>query len=344
MDQNGACLDPKDSCAETDDDFIAFTTSSSTGTYSFTGVASGLQLYIWEFYYTPAGFLSDDDDFEFNALSEPVVTSGASNITLNFNMTCPNNAFNGTVGFCDNQTDVNTNFPVNEGFANMAVTMGAADLVADVFLHGYWPDTPDGDCSVAGVAGAYSQMDFCADFPSASHTITHEIAHGYQDLELLAGGSGSSACTGNSTWAGLEVEKCVTHEGFADFVAAAVWWAPSSPDPLFKGFKLEGDTNSGNSSVLQCVSNDDQPHRRRGNAARFFWDLYDSTTTGDDDKDDLTWTFSKTAGIWTDFPAGTANRQAQESGSNGRNVEDYIFYHVGLLSERQQNCLNAQVD
>src|SRR5690606_3138437 len=81
---------------------------------------------------------------------------------------------------------------------------------------------------------------------------------------------------------------------FADSVATAVWWAPSSPDPYFNGLK----TNSGNSSVLQCGSSNDQPHRRRGNVSRFFWAPYDSTTTGDDGADDLTWTFSETAGIW----------------------------------------------
>lgn len=173
-------------------------------------------------------------------------------------------------------------------------------LTGFIPLWGYFPDRPDGACSQTGIAGAYSDGELCVDNPLSTHTLAHEMGHAYHDLELLDGGIVSGGCTGGATWSELEVEKCVTSEGFADFVATAVWWAPSSPDPYFNGLK----TNSGNSSILQCGSSNDQPHRRRGNVSRFFWAPYDSTTTGDDGADDLTWTFSETAGIWTSFSGG----------------------------------------
>jgi hypothetical protein len=144
-------------------------------------------------------------------------------------------------------------------------------------------------------------------------------------------------------FSGSDPEKCVTAEAFAHFASAATWWTQGATSPLYRGERLEGNYPGDTGDA--CVSIAATPHRRRGNAARYFWDLYDSTTVGTDDaaEDDEIRSYADIANVWTSFPNGTGDRQKQESGAHGRNVKDFGAYTPWATEvERDHNCLGAQ--
>lgn len=357
LDLDGACIDFKPPCSETDDDVLAITHASTGGVYSFSNIGTGHDLYLVHYFYhgLPGVVVKTEDDGSHIVVSEPVLTNTSANVVRDFNVTCPDDAANAAQGRCDSQADVNSFFAENEAFANMAASMLHVDgriggiFGTDLFL-GYWPDGPNSECD--GLAGAaWINNKMCAIDATDNHVIAHEMGHLVHKKMLGIGQSSlGGTCTSGTYWSGIEAsEKCATKEGFASFVAAAAWWNANSVSPRYRGYFLEGDTNAGNNQLVKkCVSNDSSPHKTEGNVARFFWDVHDSTTVGTDDptNDDSIHNWGTIQAIWQSFQPGTANRQASESGENGRNVEDYLVnaFEQNFAGERAQNCLNAQAD
>jgi hypothetical protein len=352
MDKDGSCVDMDPGCGEHDDDFLDFDFTDVNGAYSWTGVVDLVDVYITYDYYEYSGDYVLDSTGTQPKMRSALRPASTGTLTLNMNATCIDEARNTVVGLCDNTADVASYFQLSEGYANLAASMDATEARVDPPNHmiGYWPDTPANNCtSPVFSAGVALGTSFCVTDAANNHTISHEMGHnlhvatlGIPYTALLTGGG----CTSNQVWLGSDPEKCVTAEGYAHFVSGAVWWNQNATGPMYRGELFEGDTQSANGMVDQtCVSKATTPWTRKGNAARFFWDLYDSTSVGTNDgaNDDETQTFAHIHAVWGNFPAGTANGQASETGANGRNIQDYLAHDADYEEvERDYNCLGSQ--
>ncbi len=90
----------------------------------------------------------------------------------------------------------------------------------------------------------------------------------------------------------------------------------------------------------------DSPEVWEANAARFFWDLYDTTTIFDYDgtyTDNNLDSFHNLLIEWDDFPAGTGDGDRAQSGLDGRNAWDFRKYYPNSFSEIYVNCLDGSV-
>jgi hypothetical protein len=354
MDQDGACVDSDPGCSETDDDYLGYDFTDANGEYYWTGITDASDVYVEFAYYTAGGhYVKNSTDEQPVIRTSPVKVNALGTQTINKSATCWDEVRNTAQGRCDNSSDVFIYFPTHEDYGNLVASLEATEVrINPPAQIAYVPDSPDGYCG-GDVVGAALGDHFCVSEGANNHSVSHEMGHnlhmanlgiGWEDLE------GGGACVGGQGfWAATDTaEKCVTAEGYAHFVGGAVWWNPNAVGPEYRGAELEGNTDEGNGGVSQsCVSTATTPHRRRGNAARFFWDLYDSTTVGTSDStnDTETHSFTDIDAVWTEFDPGTGNREAAESGSHGRNVEDYIFHAPwSLTTERNHNCLGSQVD
>ena len=153
----------------------------------------------------------------------------------------------------------------------------------------------------------------------------------------------------------------VASEGWANFVAGATYWSGSSQVPRYGNLssrELEGDTKAGNYGYTRrcvrhgSVNGPDVEERYIGNVTRFFWDLYDSTTTDDTSPyghtDAISTSLAAIADTWIYFPSGTGNHENDEAGDDGRNVRDYSHWHgyrfsSSAISLIYVNCLEDQL-
>ena len=356
-DQDGSCVDFQATCSETDDDYIGVVTSNLYGNYCID-VPTNDDVYLVTFYdlgayggstvhgrvYTDAGgYLVSNSPVTWN------VPSGVTR-TLNFNLSCPTD----TDGNC--AQGVATLRP----YANLLATMaevrdrtrswwgiGETNGGQDA-LQVYYPDHPIEACPSSG-GRTYDEDEICV----ANYNgwvLPHEIGHALH-LRLLDGVTGTLANCGSSwSWNSQEGDQCATSEGWADFVANAnnwYYWATAPNHVNDSQKEIEGYTANINSGSARCISISSDPESRPGNVTRFFWDLFDSTTIGDDGYDagpgsGNNVSFYTISQNWASFPAGTGNRQASEAGPDGRNVNDFVYYMSAASGERYQNCLSGQ--
>ena len=366
-DQNGSCNDNRTSCGETDDIELGWTYSgASDGTFCFYNINGAYDVY----YLTE--FWSDDTEVRLSDGSSAVVVSQTSwnfanvssenpdggDITKNWSITCYNNPA------CGSQYLANF-YPLTESMANILQSAVDVDVLvtdSDFQLNGphgritlYYPDDPGQECDGYDTR-AFSCSGICIeDASSASnHAVAHEIGHVLMRRALdKCGGylaDGTTGC-GNHFWTSEEDEKCAVSEGWADFVAAATYWERTSYHAWFGNWmqRLERKTTQGNNgSNEQCVSMSYNRHRREGNVARFFWDLWDAVSFDDyyqGYSDTSTIPFSGSGSLlrtWDEFPPGTANRRAEEDGPHGRNAYDFVWWEPAAESELYLNCLTSQ--
>lgn len=231
---------------------------------------------------------------------------------------------------------------VRNNFGSLDSELHSGGIIA------YYPNDPDNHCEdFAGYTFGYNEFCMSNGFGSSNHIVGHEMGHIVHRRFMNAATSGG--CPASYDWSDSVGQKCATSEGWADFVSLSSHWAPNSSAPFYRSpFRLaEGDIELGNGGYsYPCVSYDSLPYSRRGNVVRFFWDLYDSTSNGSSDSanDDNNRFTSTIRNIWLEFPSGTSNHQASESGTNGRNVKDYVYYDYpyDFYSEEISNCLGDQ--
>lgn len=236
----------------------------------------------------------------------------------------------------------------------------------------YYPNKPgDNDCD-SHDGWSYGDEDcVCVKDSKRSRVLAHELGHilfyrllfgpDDEDYDCGLGHCGSTVGYGWDQYAANE--KCVTSEAWATFIAGVTYYDDDAGYPYYidsTDENMEGDTIAGNTSAKACVQNKTTPinfktpHLCRGNAVRYFWDLYDSTTTGDDGNDDDNLTLLQMKNIWLEFDDGTYNHRDcedktySEDDDNGRNVYDYMYYETEISAildtsdEMTQNCLNDQ--
>ena len=193
----------------------------------------------------------------------------------------------------------------------------------------------------------------CVATPNSNHRVAHEVGHIVMSRALKINDGPMARVTANSAWTDIDNEKLATSEGFANFFAAAVYWEQGAVDPFYQNSSkpIEGDTTEGNGSTLKsCISRGNEPHRIEGNVARFFWDLYDTTSDANGNLvDDTSMSLVELVDAWEDFKPGELDRQAEEGGtddaglkSDGRNAWDYMCRLREGYSELRLNCLGEQ--
>lgn len=361
-----------DSGANLDDLLGSVYSHHEDGSFCFNSVPVGNDVYILTKYESDDTRLRFDGDINLIATS-PTDWDIAANLTKNFNLTCYNSTGNAT---CANRAEADL-YPTHQNFANALATAVDVDvLVTDSLYHTngftdpitiYDRSTPAVTCTQGGDYSVDCD-DICVRPTSMvlNYRVAHEIGHNLHKRNINFCGK-ISQCAG-AFWTNTGNERCVTAEGFADFVALATHWSPSSTSAAFQGNasqNAEGTTTTLNSgSSLNCASQGNWPWTSEANVARYFWDLYDSTSVGDGwlpgATDNTSLPFSTILSDWDDFPqygllscpigAGpccttvgcTADRENQESGTNGRNVWDYDAYTTGNSALVTINCLNNQ--
>jgi len=369
----GQCRDTEDGCSEHDDDELGGTKSKlSDGRFCFV-VERPSKIY------ATSKLETDIARIERANGGQPVVSSYAKGVTLHdapptldWSASCP-----GKVGCnsgtgrsaANSQTLAWTNtlatlidIERNYGGAamvspkiNVGVSRDARSACDDIFEKGNNQARPDG-------------RTICIFTPYSNYRVAHEVGHIVMNRALDIRGNSASSCVNGSAWEAVDFEKCATTEGFANFFAAAIFWERNSQDPFyqFTDREIEGLTAEGNDGDFKaCISNDSAvvlgnpqsgrqvqtvgtAHRIEGNAARFFWDLYDTTNeSGESSVDDTSVSLKTLVDVWSDFDSGTSERQAEEGGrpgnrSNGRNAWDYVCQFPDARSELLLNCLDEQ--
>lgn len=365
--QIGSCRDFASGCGEVNDQYLGSTTAGVSGYYSMTGLPTSSIVYVvFDYRITDPTNTSkylrvvQTQGGSITALSLSKYLTG--NISWDINLSCPTDSD----GLCTS-TDANsaTNLQFHQA-ANILATAGLVDQYAGGLWNmnsyfGIWiyfPDGPNNECTSPNtlLGRSWDASRICllnGGVAFNNQVVAHELGHTIHKRLLNVNGvlTSGGACSTGYNWTSSETEKCATVEGWANFVALATHWtqAGSSATYAAANQNVEGYTTAGNgTNSLKCVSNSSNPHTTIGNVTRFFWDLYDSTVTGDDFNDSLNDSLWGVRFWWDDyyFTAGTGNRQASESGSNGRNIYDYLF-HAGYASSyenaiRTQNCLDNQ--
>ncbi len=308
-------------------------------------------------YESKLGQVKDGDGAVLTVVSSTDWDFGAD-ITKPFSATCWSN----TSGTCINLTDAN-DYVVPQGFANILAAMVEVDRRTtnnqiernghDDPIIGYYDGRGDGSSCTTGQGSSWGYNSFCVVDTAAddNHVVAHEIGHLVHRRQINY--SGPLADCPSYDWIGSTTneEKCAVSEGWADFFAGAVYFPESATAPVFRmsSRELEGDTSQGNSSALRCADMSGNPEDEEANVARFFWDVFDSTTLGDDGNDNSDESFATMTLVWDNFadtyPALYNNRGTLETGENGRNLYDYKYwasFGSGLSGEMTQNCVQTQ--
>ncbi len=225
---------------------------------------------------------------------------------------------------------------------------GAIEGSGDIYLYLGRDEDDEEHCPNWSCASG-SEVWLADDHLSRFDVPVHEVGHVLRNREMGLTSSGADddrdGVDGHG-WTTLEWDKLTASEGWANYVAAVAWWNPNvgASEPVIAGFDIEEPSPQGgnchNASQMELQ------------VARGFWDLDDTNQeeeAGVGDGDDYT-SFATTAllNFWGAFPAGTANRQKQESDDNGVNVWDYAFNGNGGFTSTQEtsfihhNCLTDQ--
>jgi hypothetical protein len=351
----GQCRDAKDGCSERDDDKVKSTRSAmSDGRFCLT-TERPAEIYATSQLETPIARISRANG------DQPVISSYAKIVPLHdapqeldWSASCLGKFT------CSRQDAGDAANVQTVAWANTLATLvdveryyGGAAVITSRINAWVAPDAPP-DCDGAfgdGNNQARDGKNICISTPESNYRVAHEVGHIVMNRALGVGGRFTSSCPNGSGWATADNEMCATTEGFANFFAAAIFWEQNSQDPFYQNTAnlLEGRTRQKNGGDLKaCISTNNLAHRIEGNAARFFWDLYDATNeTGVNVFDDTTVSLRTLVDQWSEFRQGTSERQAEEDNvpldeSNGRNAWDYMCRFRDARSELMLNCLAEQ--
>lgn len=166
-------------------------------------------------------------------------------------------------------------------------------------------------------------------------TLAHEFGHVVAEVEFEQDALWGDCSWGGSghSWDSTEWQGCAFQEGYANFVAAASFFAPFALSPTSYGYNIEAGC-SGNNEWSES------------NVARMMWDIYDSRSDGLDGVQMPFWWIVDKTNI---FPDGTSNRQDRENqvNQNGTNAWDFYYHalysgngaNVNVQGPLQGNCL-----
>ena len=168
-------------------------------------------------------------------------------------------------------------------------------------------------------SGKYDRV--CLTTPTNPFRVVHEIGHNVHRRWMayegpLARDANDKAldCDG---WDEDEDPKCATSEGWANFFSSASWFNENMNAPTYVGLDIE------DASTLQSC--EDAP-LSEGHTAQFFWDLWDAGPGGNDD-DAVNMHLTKLRKVWSAFGSGTGNRDNNETGDDGRNAQDFLYWY-----------------
>jgi hypothetical protein len=200
------------------------------------------------------------------------------------------------------------------------------------------------------VAIDQTTFEVASDRATMAQSVTHELGHvlHMQQYDLNGLSSDCSLNGSGHTLTDPEFESCATAEGFAGYVAAVSLWDPENDlsAPSRFGFDFVDATPFD----AVCANNSGI----EGQVVKAFWDLDDDTSepavapsTRDDEKNSNTLDIAER---WAVFPAGTGNREKEESDVDGPNNWDYHInsntWWSNLEGTRHtlmgHNCLGTQ--
>ncbi len=374
-DQDGDCQDFLGGCDETDDDYLDFDVTDANGWYCMT--QSGVQDIYLKTNYTTAWGEVRSSTSGIVRTSKTIFVNTTNRYSHHWNATCWNddplisfpaaNTMQGICGTGGPQNTTNTwvlaNYLFENSMTNILATLIDVDTyTVDSVLNrnghtnrfiGYYPDTSPAKCTGSNLA-AWSYDNLCtgsAANAANNHRVAHEVGHLVHQRALGYGGSlTSGASCGNSSWTAVEDEKCATAEGWANFFSVAMHFDSWSAFGWYNvtGRNIEQDTAQGNQYPDKCVNYHQNPvitHTSEGNVARFFWDLYDYGSAGDDGQDNAYYSLDDLVARWDFFwSCSTISGCNNEAGPDGRNVWDYEYFFYSTINEPElaQNCLSGQ--
>jgi hypothetical protein len=367
----GQCRDTEDGCSEQDDDKLDSTKSGLADGRFCTTTPRPVELYATTKLETSIAMIERDNG------DQPLISSYLKTMplhdvpqTLDWSASCP-----GEVR-CSSRTGSGAANSQTVAWTNTLATLidvernyGGATVISPKISAWVSPDISSA-CSTNNNQARPDGKHICVITPYSNYRVAHEVGHIVMNRALDIYGASASKCPAGSGWATVDFEKCATTEGFANFFAAAIFWEQNAQNPFyqFTDRELEGATAQGNGGNSEaCISNElprtvrpgtvqgadpfgvtRSPHRIEGNAARFFWDLYDSTNESRGRLvDDTTVSLETLIDVWSEFDPGTSEREAEEGGrpgdnSNGRNAWDYVCRFPDARSELLLNCLFEQ--
>lgn len=380
-DRDGYCVDSAAGCGETDDDQLAVTySSSSDGSFCFTDISADMDIYFL------SRFDSDDTRVRFDLLSLPLVITSdvvvdfgaGGDLIKDWNLSCPSVIG----GLCNSGSNVQT---FANRFANALATGVDVDKKVSESLYatnGFSSPVTirDRGLGVSRCPASGNKTLDCEDVcmnttdMTSNHTVAHEIGHVLHRRNHLLCDDPISGCTGS--WLQQGTERCVTSEGFADFVSLMTHWPRGHTAPVYQVSTRNGEgwTTIGNSASRPCAFYGSNAHQSEANVARYFWDLYDTVNHSSDNwllgiGDVSTHTFDEILLGWNEFPkwpayhpscpgapeccapappggnecaADRENREPASNPSNGRNVWDYVANFGDTGFGMYINCVSPQ--
>lgn len=364
FDRDGNCVDFDSTCSEGDDDYLGSAYTDGNGGYCIDVDNVLNDVYLVSIFDHRMGSIRGAGSTS-TVIRSSVSVDVNSNYIQNWNLTCPDDTYNTTSGYCDNRSDVDNYFAAIEPYANLLANMN--DLYERMptpslyyEFNGHTNRIQVELTSACGGAGQTSDVDNICIKPGwddNNQVLAHEMGHlvhrrvmDYPDTSSLSDGSCGS---GTGTWGLAAGEKCAISEGWANFFAAAIYFYQNGSDAYYRSTSnnFEGDTMQFTSGLtMNCVAGNSGLRKRYlGNGGRYFWDLYDSTNgetrtyPAGPGSDNATMYLWEIIDIWSNFPDGTSNGQTRESGYDGRNAWDYESYDGSVHSELELNCLDSQV-
>lgn len=153
------------------------------------------------------------------------------------------------------------------------------------------------------------------------YTVPHEYGHSYQKQLFEQDHLTGKRCPRPHFLDQPHNEACATREGWANFVAAMAWF----PDPAVFSGGRPVYRNVGVDVGGPVHNNCPDDAKTQLQVTRTFWDLYDGAGDGFD-LPGVQRSRSDIVRTWDDFPDGRGNRNDRERGSNGVNLEDFLFH------------------
>ncbi len=192
----------------------------------------------------------------------------------------------------------------------------------------------------SGANGSAGYDKVCLTHPmnpfSAVHEMGHNVHRRWMDYSGPLAWNAQDEGLDCNGWDDDEDPKCATSEGWANFFASASWFNENMGNPTYNDFDIE--------DVSALKSCDDAPFSE-GHATQFFWDLWDAGPGGLDD-DEINVHFNTLRKVWSAFDDGTGNRANNESGDDGRNMQDFIHWYTtqygsgGINTVAVANCMH----
>lgn len=188
----------------------------------------------------------------------------------------------------------------------------------------------------------------CLAHPMNPFIVVHEMGH-LAHIRWMSYRGPINA--GKVDWSSGADQRSQVGEGWADFYAAAAWYAPDAEQPTFNSRNVENASDS----LLWSTCQAGKP-LGEGRASQFFWDLYDAPSDTEPG-DRIQLPVATMLQVWSMFRGGNASddhgdHTKGECGPHGRNVFDFLHYYrqyqggrlpdpAGLLP---LNCMSGQLN